>query len=419
MKRTIRRKHDTLRCTGLVLMLTAGAAFATESVPEPGPDNLTLDELRTFTDVFNLVRRNYVDPIPERDLLDSALRGMVASLDAHSTYLGPEAFQDHDDTSHGRYGGIGVQLRVDEARLVVDQVHPNGPAWMAGVRQGDWVLAVGGEPVRGRPLNQSMDALLGEPDSQVTVRFRTAKLPPRDLVLTRQYIPLPSVQGALLDGDLAYLQINQFHLETAAEFENMLDELRAQAPTGLRGIALDLRDNRGGVIRSAAEIADGFIESGLVVYTRGRYPASHLEYHAEPGDWAPGVPLAVLVNRGSASASEILAGALQDHGRATIVGDRTYGKGTVQSILRLRNGSALKLTTARYFTPSGRSIDRDGITPDERVDDRSTTEGAGNVAVPDVRFGAGFRELDAADATLGRAVRVLRGRTTRVAPDAG
>jgi len=344
---------------------------------------LTLDELRTFTDVFNIVRRNYVDEIPGPELLDSALRGMVGALDRHSAFLGLEAFQRQDDNSKGRYGGIGVSLDVRRQRLVVDRVFRDGPAWRAGVKAGDKILAVNGDPVRGRPLPESLEALKGAPGSLVTVRFRTRQLPPRDVELERAYVPVPSVESELLDDDVALLTLSHFHLESAAEFERRLLALAGETRNGLSGIVLDLRDNPGGVIKAAAEIADGFLDEGLVVYTRGRYPASHLEYHAEPGQWAPGVPLVVLVNGASASAAEILAGALQDHGRATLVGAETYGKGTVQSILELRNGSALKLTTARYFTPAGRSFDRTGIAPDVRLDESPAGEGLGDDAEGD------------------------------------
>lgn len=395
--------------TALLVLSTAAPAATSDEGPEPGapPRDLTLDELRTFADVFNIVRNNYVDEVPAPELLDSALRAMVAGLDPHSAFLGPEAFQDQDNSTRGRYGGIGVELRTRKGRLVVDQVIEGGPAWLEGVKAGDRILAVDGKPVKGRPLRESMNDLLGPPDTTVTVQLRRDRLPARDVELVRQFVPVPSVRGGLLEDDIAFLQVNHFHLETATEFERNLERLRTEAGGALGGIVIDLRDNPGGIIKAAANIADGFLEEGLVVYTRGRYPASYLEYHAEPGEWAPGIPVAVLVNSGSASASEILAGALQDHARATVIGTETYGKGTVQSVLQLRNGSALKLTTARYFTPSGRSFDRSGISPDVAIG-REASGAADDIEVPTVSYGRGFGGLRAADPALKEALSRFR-----------
>ncbi len=362
----------------LVSALAAGldgaAADTTDAPPDDAAAAATLDDLRTFSDVFGLVRSSYVDEVPGGQLLDAALQGMVASLDPHSAYLPPDAFQTEDDYAKGREGGIGVVLEIDEGRLRVDEVVPDGPAWLAGVQAGDLVLAVDGRKVRGRRLTRSIEALDGPPGSEVTVRFRTGQMRARDLTLTRAYVPAPSVRAELRPGGVALLTIERFHLASATEFERRLTALMEQAGDDLSGIVIDLRDNLGGVIRPAAEIVDGFLDEGLVVYTRGRYPASRLEYQALPGQWAAGVPLVVLVNGQSASASEIVAAALQDHERALLVGERTYGKGTVQSIVELRNGSALKLTTARYYTPSGRTFDGTGIEPDVVVTDGNAPE---------------------------------------------
>lgn len=430
-----RNPHRTFKALALFLVVsTPPASLAVETAPETAgatdARSLTLDELRTFTDVFNIVRNNYVDEVPGPDLLDLALRGMVKGLDPHSAFLGPDAYRAQTDDSRGSYGGIGVELDTPEQRLVVERVIEGGPAWIAGVREGERILAVDGKRVKGRPLAESMNALLGEPGTTVTVRFRNGDLPARDLELVRETIPVPSVEGSLLPGGIALLQVSHFHLETATEFRRRLESLAAEAGGELPGIVIDLRDNPGGVIRSAAQIADGFLKEGLVVYTRGRYPASYLEYHAEPGEWAPGIPLVVLVNGGSASASEILAGALQDHGRATVIGSETFGKGTVQSVLQLRNGSALKLTTARYFTPSGRSFDQAGITPDvdvkaiaefgseaaEGVETGDTGE-VDAVVVPELDFGRGFPGIHAPDPALRAALEAFReGRVLAGAP---
>jgi carboxyl-terminal processing protease len=347
------------------------AAPPADETADAAPDEpaLSLDELRTFADVFNAVRNYYVEDVDEAALIDAALAGMIASLDPYSDYLGADALQAFEDGSQGRQAGIGARLEADERRrLVFEDVYPDGPAWRAGIRSGDLLLAVDGVKVRGRPLRDSLAALGGAPATTVNLRVRTGQDTARKLSLERAWVPVPSVHGRLLEGDVALLRVERFHVRTDVEFRDRLDELARAADGGLRGIVIDLRDNPGGVIQSAAKIADGFLADGLVVSTQGRYPASHLEYRALPDPWAPNLPVAILVNGGSASASEILAGALQDRGRASIVGARTWGKGTVQSVLKLRNGSALKLSTARYATPSGRSFEGVGIEPDHVVE---------------------------------------------------
>lgn len=390
-----------LTAGGCLLIATVALASTeeapTEAVPR-GPAPATLDDLRTFSDAFNIVRRHYVDERPESELLDAALQGMVSSLDPHSAFLGPEAFQAQDDSARGRQAGIGARLEIDDQRrILIEAVYPDGPAWLAGVRDGDLLLAVDGKKVRSHRLRRSLLAVPGEPGTAVTLRLQTGDMPAREVTLERAYVPIPSVSGRLVDKNIALLKLDRFHLATAEEFERRLVGLTTEAGDDLAGIVVDLRGNLGGIIKPAAEIADGFLDEGLVVYTRGRYPSAHIEYIALPGQWAPQVPLAVLVNGSSASASEILAGALQDHGRATIVGTRTYGKGTTQSVLKLRNGSGLKITTARYYTPSGRTFDGTGIEPDVPV---SAGE-AGETGVATAHAGD--------DAALEAAIALLRG----------
>ncbi len=368
------RKTLLLAAAGLLLASLANTLPADDDAPAEVGKPLSLDDLRSFSDVFNTVRLNYVDPVSETRLLDDALRGMVGDLDPYSSYLSPEEFQRQDDSASGQYGGIGVTLDIRDQRLVVKDLVEDGPAWQGGVKRGDLILEVNDQPVKGHPLVESMNALLGAPGTTVTVQFQSGDYPPRDVELTREYIVMPSAEGELLQGDIALIRLMQFNKRTADEVRDTLELVAAAAGGSLAGVILDLRDNPGGLVGGATLVADGFLEEGLVVYTRGRYPGSQLEYYAEPGEWISAVPLVILVNGVSASASEILAGALQDHGRALIVGSETYGKGTVQSVLQLRNGSGLKLTTARYYTPAGRSFDRTGITPDVVLDDAQAVE---------------------------------------------
>lgn len=367
-------RKTLLMAAGLLLASLANTLPADDDAPAEVGKPLSLDDLRSFSDVFNTVRLNYVDPVSETRLLDDALRGMVGDLDPYSSYLSPEEFQRQDDSASGQYGGIGITLDIRDQRLVVKDLVEDGPAWQGGVKRGDLILEVNDQPVKGHPLVESMNALLGAPGTTVTVQFQSGDYPPRDVELTREYIVMPSAEGELLQGDIALIRLMQFNKRTADEVRDTLELVAAAAGGSLAGVILDLRDNPGGLVGGATLVADGFLEEGLVVYTRGRYPGSQLEYYAEPGEWISAVPLVILVNGVSASASEILAGALQDHGRALIVGSETYGKGTVQSVLQLRNGSGLKLTTARYYTPAGRSFDQTGITPDVVLDDAQAVE---------------------------------------------
>lgn len=324
---------------------------------------LTLDELRTFTDVFNQVRRNYVEDVTDKELLDSAIRGMLMELDPHSDYLSRADYKDLDDTSRGRYGGIGVKVQAEDYRIVVQAILNASPADEAGINPGDIITSIDGEPVKGQYLPDAIDALDGEPGSSVTVIVSPPDGEAREVTLERKYLQIPTLSYEALDRGYGYFKITQFHRDSATDLEQALASIRADG-TELKGVVIDLRDNPGGVLQPAVAIADGFLDDGLIVSTRGRNESMQLEFNAQPGQWLPDAPVVLLVDRGTASASEVLAGALQDHGRALVVGEQTFGKGSVQSVLPLRNGAGIKLTTARYYTPSGRSIQAAGIVPD-------------------------------------------------------
>ena len=333
--------------------------------PGSGDTQLTLDDLRTFTDVFSQIRRNYVVEVDDRTLLNAAINGMLSDLDPHSSYLPAEDYKQLDDSAHGRYSGVGIDVGIQGRKIVIRRVIMPSPADRGGINPKDIITAIDGNPVRGRLLQDAINEIQGEPGSTVTLTI----LPPgpdgeeRDVELIREYVNIPTLSFELLDQQYGYFRISFFHKNSATDFEKSLQSI-AQDGIVLRGLIIDLRNNPGGVLQPAVEMADGFLNEGLIVSTKGRNSTMQLEFTASEGEWLPGVPLIVLVDRGSASASEVLAGALQDHGRALIVGERTFGKGSVQSILPLRNGSGIKLTTARYYTPSGRSIQAEGIRPD-------------------------------------------------------
>jgi carboxyl-terminal processing protease len=353
---------------------------------------LTLDQMRAFSDAIHMIRTYYVDEVSDQALLDAALRGMVAELDPYSEVLDAQQLETQKSSIKGGRTGPGLETEIRNRRLYVKSVVAGGPASRAGVRSGDLLLNGDGKSVRGRPLARSIEALSGPPGSTLQLTVRSAGEPARELSVEREFVNVASVNAELLEGRVAYLALNTFNRRSPDELEQALQELRRQAPDGLLGgIILDLRDNRGGTIRAAMEIADGFLDDGLVVHTEGRVPASKLEYRALPGQWAPELPLLVLVNGRSASAAEILAAALRDNGRAELFGQTTYGKGSAQAVLPLRDGKAIKLTTGRYLTPDGKVIEKTGITPDYPVSEQ-----------------AGSAEDREHDAVLDAALRYLR-----------
>jgi len=364
-------KTKFIKAIAAILLVGAAAAQAQEQQVQAsetesprGSAQLTLDDLRTFTDVFNQVRRNYVEEIDDHSLLDSAIRGMLQELDPHSAYIPGSDFQEFEDSSRGRYSGIGVDVRGRDGLINVKAVIVDSPADKAGLNPGDVITAIDGTPVRGRALREAIDDLAGDPGTEVSIDVRSPNGQERSLTLQRESLQIPVLSFQMLDRGWGYYRISLFHTESGRDLERSLASVSADEDIELRGLVIDLRNNPGGVLQGAVEIADGFLDEGLILTTRGRNAAMQMKFEAKPGQWQPDLPLMILVDRGSASASEVLAGALQDHRRAVIVGERTFGKGSVQSVLPLRNGGGIKLTTARYYTPSGRSIQAEGIEPD-------------------------------------------------------
>lgn len=346
---------------------TTGLAFqadeqALEEASAPGP-SLSLDDMRTFTDVFNQIRNNYVAPVEDKMLLNAAIKGMLSELDPHSAYLPGEEFQDLDESSRGRFSGIGVNVEVISNRIVIQAVIAPSPADDAGINPKDIIISIDGNPVKGRNLREAIDELRGEPGSEIGLEVLTPGGETRQVTLVRTNVEIPSVTFEQIEDDFGYFRISHFNRESSAHLESTLESIRSDG-IEFKGVIIDLRDNPGGVLQPAVDMADGFLDEGVILTTRGRNASMQLEFTAEPGDWLAGVPMVVLIDRGTASASEVLAGALQDHGRALVVGERSFGKGSVQSVLPLRNGAGIKLTTARYYTPSGRSIQALGIEPD-------------------------------------------------------
>ncbi len=324
------------------------------------PERVPLDEIRRYVAVFNAVKEAYVEPVDDRKLMHSAIRGLLLDLDPHSAYLEKEAADAFDEQSTGAYGGIGVELQhqADNTLLVVAPIDDT-PAARAGIRSGDVIVAIDGKPLDGG----GMDSLRGEPGSSLTLTLaREGTEAPIDVTLTRETIRIASVRSRVLEPGYGYVRISAFQADTGADFQKHVEKL--QAGGALKGLVLDLRSNPGGLLNAAVQVADDLLETGNIVTTRGRIAISDARFDATPGDLLEGAPVVVLVDAGSASASEVLAGALRDNDRARVVGSRTFGKGSVQTVLPLDNGDSVKLTTARYYTPSGKSIQATGIAPD-------------------------------------------------------
>jgi len=324
-------------------------------------------DLETFGELVRQIRDNYVDPLDESMLLDEAIAGMMKRLDPHSSFLNRDALSDLTEQTTGRFGGIGVELGYSGDRIAVVAPIDDSPAARAGVEAGDVLLELDGKSIADMSMEEVVGQLRGEPGSNVEVSIERPGLSaPVQLNLVRDVVNVASVRSRDLEPGYGYVRISQFQNTTGEELTRAVRALQSQHGP-LAGLVLDLRNNPGGVLQASVDVADAFLTEGLIVYTRGRQPSSELRFSASGGDLLDGAPLVVLINRGSASASEIVAGALQDHGRALVLGASSYGKGSVQAVLLLDRNHALKLTTARYFTPNGRSIQSVGIHPDLEV----------------------------------------------------
>lgn len=329
---------------------------------------LPLEDLRTFTRVYDHVRNGYVEDISDAQLLEYAIKGMIAELDPHSAYLDKEAFADLQAHTSGQFGGVGLEVSLVEGFIKVVAPLDGTPSAKAGILPGDVIIRIDDQPVKGMDLNKATNLLRGAKDTSVKLTvMREGVDQPLDFDLVRDIIKLESVRTRLLEDDYFYIRVAQFQVNTGKDIDKkLLEQLKKNPNT--KGIILDLRNNPGGVLQASVEVADSFLNGGLVVYTQGRLENSNISYNANTGDLTNGMPLVVLINDGSASASEIVAGALQDHKRAVIMGTRSFGKGSVQSVIPINNDRAIKLTTALYFTPNGRSIQAQGIEPDVNVE---------------------------------------------------
>ena len=330
-----------------------------------GGETLPLDDLRTFTEVFAKIKNDYVEPVDDKTLLENAIRGMLSGLDPHSAYLIPDDYQDLQAGTSGEFGGLGIEVGMEDGFVKVIAPIDDTPAQRAGVEAGDLIIRLDDVPVKGMALPDAVKVMRGRPGTDIVLTIvREGTDRPIRITITRDVIRVTSVRSRPLEPGYGYVRISQFQTRTGESLREAVGKLHEEAGDTLKGLVLDLRNNPGGVLSAAVAVSDAFLDSGTIVYTEGRMDDAELTFSAKGSDILDGIPLVVLVNGGSASASEIVAGALQDHRRAVIMGEKTFGKGSVQTILPMDNGSALKLTTARYYTPSGISIQARGIVPD-------------------------------------------------------
>lgn len=357
---------------GVVMGVTLGvgtSVLADRDTVNYAAASLPLDDLRTFSEVFGKVKQDYVEEVEDKKLLEGAIRGMLSGLDPHSAYLDKEEFKELQVGTTGQFGGLGIEVSMEDGFVKVVSPIDDTPAQRAGMKAGDLVIRLDDTPVKGMSLNDAVKLMRGKPGTDIVLTvIRKGEDGPLTITITRAIIKVTSVKSRTLDKGFGYLRITSFQTKTGEQMRKAISDMKKENEGELDGLVLDLRNNPGGVLGAAVAVSDAFVKKGIIVYTEGRAEDAALKFNATPGDILNGSPIVVLVNEGSASASEIVAGALQDHKRAVIMGSQSFGKGSVQTIFPMSNQSAVKITTARYFTPAGRSIQAEGIVPDIKLD---------------------------------------------------
>ncbi len=353
-----------------VLAAVAVAGWLASPVPswaQQGNTSETYRQLNLFGEVFERVRSDYVENVSDQKLVEDAINGMLSSLDPHSSYMNAKEFQDTQIQTRGEFGGLGIEVTMENGLVKVVSPIDDTPASRAGLKPGDLIVEIDGQQVQGLTLQDAVEHMRGPVNSQIKLSIRRGTQPPFTVTLQRARITIQSVRSST-EGDLGYIRITSFTEQTDSGLRTAITKIKDKLGNKLKGVVLDLRNNPGGLLDQAIAVCDDFIDKGEIVSTRGRRPEDAQRYNAKPGDLLSGLPVVVLINGGSASASEIVAGALQDHHRAILMGTRSFGKGSVQTIIPLGGQGALRLTTARYYTPSGRSIQAEGIEPDIKVE---------------------------------------------------
>jgi len=354
-------RKSTYFLVGIVLGLSLAIGHSVYALKDK--QDIPFEELQAFTEVFSRIKSDYVESVDDKQLIEDAIKGMLNGLDPHSSYLNTSEFSELKIGTTGQFGGLGIEVGMENGFVKVISPIDDTPAARAGIQASDLIVKLDDIPVKGMTLNEAVKLMRGKPNTDIVLTIiRDGELKPLIITITREIIRVKSVKNRMLEPGYGYVRITNFQSRTTTDLLKAISDLQKQ--NKLEGLILDLRNNPGGVLNGAVGVSDAFINDGLIVYTEGRIDDSSHRYHATPGDSLNGAPLVILINGGSASASEIVAGAMQDHNRAIIMGTKSFGKGSVQTIQELRNGSAVKLTTARYFTPDGRSIQAKGIVPD-------------------------------------------------------
>ncbi|HUB95696.1 MAG TPA: S41 family peptidase [Stellaceae bacterium] len=356
----------TAAAAATILLLLAPAIRAEDTPQAAPPSNSdTYRQLDLFGEVFERVRADYVENVSDEQLIEAAINGMLTSLDPHSSYMNAKSFRDMQVQVEGEFGGLGIEVTMENSLVKVVSPIDDTPAAKAGLKPGDFITEINGEPVLGLSLNDAVERMRGPVGSDIKLTIKRENRDPFVVTMKRAVVKIQSVKSQLQGDDIGYVRITSFNEQADSGVKNAISELKSKAGNKLIGIVLDLRNNPGGLLDQAVAVSNDFLSQGEIVSTRGRHPEDAQRYNAQPpGDLTGGLPMVVLINGGSASASEIVAGALQDHHRAVLLGTRSFGKGSVQTIIQLPGHGAMRLTTARYYTPSGRSIQAKGIEPD-------------------------------------------------------
>ena len=348
------------------MLVTGAFSVPTLTSADSNKNEEIYRQLGLFGDIFQRVRESYVDEVDEKELITAAINGMLTSLDPHSSFLDTENFSNMQVQTKGKFGGLGIEITMENGVIKIVSPIDDTPAAKAELQPEDYIIAVDGEPILGMALSDAVDKLRGEVGSNVTVTIQRDQNEPFDVTITRDTIKIRSVKSKVYD-DIGYLRITTFSEQTSPGLNEAVEKIFTENGKNIKGFVLDLRNNPGGLLNEAIAVADAFLEAGEIVSTRGRDSENASRAYAKPGDISRGLPLVVLINSGSASASEIVAGALKDHQRAVLLGTRSFGKGSVQSVIPVSGTGAMRLTTARYYTPSGVSIQSTGITPNIKV----------------------------------------------------
>ncbi len=339
----------------------------------PGSEASSYEQIKTFSQAISIVQQNYVEEPDDEEMIRGAIQGMLRSLDPHSSFMDPDMYKEMQIDTAGEFQGVGITIGIRDNILTVIAPIDDTPAYRAGILAGDKIVRIEGEPTKEMSLMEAVKLMRGPKGTDVTITVvRKGSSEPLDVTITRDVIPLISTKTKNIDDAIGYIRITQFQKDTREEFEAALKKIREEKGDSLKGLVIDLRNNPGGLLMSAIDIANKFVDSGVIVSTKGRLKNQNYSYNADSKVSEPEIPIVILVNGGSASASEIVAGALQDHKKAIILGTKTFGKGSVQTIYRLNDGSGMRVTTAKYYTPSGRSIQNTGIEPDIFVVNRGS-----------------------------------------------